>query len=246
MLYLYHTLLVIHIAGGTVSLIAGTIATAVIKGKKAHTINGKIFFYGMLATSVSALVISNLPGHNNVFLFTVGGFTLYMVASGYRIIWLKRNKLKSEKPFSSIDFGITAFAIGFGTYLLYQAVRDFINSNAFGIVPFIFGVICFIYVWLDYRLYSGKKPLQQSWISNHLTRMLGALIAAYTAFLVVNVQIQMQWILWVLPSAIGTILISRFLTKYSIQNSKIKVTETPLSNLTSASASASTSTSTST
>lgn len=32
----------------------------------------------MLTAAAAALVISNLPGHENIFLFAVGGFTFYM------------------------------------------------------------------------------------------------------------------------------------------------------------------------
>ncbi len=77
---LFTILIILHVAGGTIGLISGTIAAAVVKGKKAHLINGKIFFYSMLVTAVSALIISNLPGHHNTFLFAVGGFTLYIQA----------------------------------------------------------------------------------------------------------------------------------------------------------------------
>ncbi len=72
---LFTILIILHVAGGTIGLISGTIAAAVVKGKKAHLINA-IFFYAMLATAVSALIISNLPGHNT-FMLAVAGFTLY-------------------------------------------------------------------------------------------------------------------------------------------------------------------------
>ncbi len=86
---LYTILIILHVAGGTIGLISGTIAAAVVKGKKAHLLNGRIFFYAMLMTALSALIISNLPGHHNIFLFAVGGFTLYMISSGYRLSGLR-------------------------------------------------------------------------------------------------------------------------------------------------------------
>lgn len=211
---LYTILIILHVAGGTIGLISGTIAAAVVKGKKAHLLNGKIFFYAMLMTALSALIISNLPGHHNIFLFAVGGFTLYMISSGYRAVWLKRNFGKTLHSFGWLDYAVALFAAVFGVFLLLVSVKQLMAGTMFGIVPGVFGLICISYALLDYRLLSGKVTVKQSWMSNHITRMMGAMIASYTAFLVVNVHIQMQWILWLAPSAVGGMLISRFKKKY--------------------------------
>ncbi len=211
---LFNVFLAIHIAGGFAGLAAGILATMVVKGKKTHLLTGKIFFYSMLAAGLSALVISNLPNHHNLFLFAVGGFTLYLIMSGYRIIWIKRNLHSKSRVFTHIDFGITLFGLGFGIYLLSQSVFMFLNGRTFGLVPGVFGLICILLSWRDFRIFSGKVSIKQKWITHHLSRMIGALIASYTAFLVVNVQIEMQWILWLLPGAIGGVLIRKFLVKY--------------------------------
>ena len=87
----FKCLLILHIAGGTAGLISGTIASSVTKGNRTHKLSGKIFFWAMLLASLAALVLSNLTGHKNVFLFAVGGFTFYMICSGYRIVHLKRS-----------------------------------------------------------------------------------------------------------------------------------------------------------
>jgi hypothetical protein len=44
--------------------------------------------------------------------------------------------------------------------------------------------------------------------------MMGALIASYTAFLVVNVQIKQQWVFWLLPTLTGSFLIAYFIRKF--------------------------------
>lgn len=218
----FKILLAIHIAGGTLGLICGTIAAAVIKGKKMHLLNGKIFSIGMLTAAGSALIISNMPGHESLFLFAVGGFTIYMVGTGYRIVWLKRNNKAAAKPFTALDYSLFVFGIAFGLFLAVQSVIGIVNGSMFSIVPLVFGLICLNYARMDYALLSGKKNVKQSWMYNHITRMMGALIASYTAFLVVNVQINMQWILWLLPSAVGGMLISMFLRKY-VPKKKVKV-----------------------
>lgn len=87
---LFSILITLHVAGGTTGLITGAVAASVKKGSKLHNGSGKLYFYGMLLASLAALVISWLPNHHNMFLFAVGGFTLYMITSGYRMIHLKR------------------------------------------------------------------------------------------------------------------------------------------------------------
>ena len=104
-------LLILHIAGGTAGLISGTIASSVTKGNRTHKLSGKIFFWAMLLASVAALVLSNLPGHKNVFLFAVGGFTFYMICSGYRIVHLKRSTKQNIKLFAAVDYAIFLYGL---------------------------------------------------------------------------------------------------------------------------------------
>ena len=212
---LFTILITMHIAGGTVGLISGTIAASVAKGKKLHLVSGKIFFYSMLITAISALIISNLPEHHNVFLFAVGGFTLYLNCSGFRIVWLKRNVAKRAKLYSSIDYGIALFALIFGIFLITLSVYNWLNQNAFSIVPGVFGTICLWLSILDLKKMNSNLLISKYWISSHISKMMGTMIAAYTAFLVVNIHIKQNWILWLLPTVIGSGLISYFIRKYA-------------------------------
>lgn len=211
---LYSYLIILHIAGGTAGLISGSIAASVKKGNAAHRLSGKTFFFGMLSASVSALVISWLPDHHNIFLFAVGGFTFYMITTGYRIVFLKRAVKENAGSFKTIDYLLSLFGLSFGIVLLGMGINSVVGGNTFGVVPGVFGLICINYAKMDYDLISGKRPVRAAWMTNHITRMMGAMIASYTAFLVVNVHIQQQWILWLLPTVIGSILISNFLKKY--------------------------------
>ena len=212
---LFNILIVVHIAGGTIGLISGTIAASVAKGKTAHLISGKIFFYSMLVTALAALVISNLPEHHNIFLFAVGGFTLYLNCSGYRIVWIKRNASKRSKAYSALDYAIALLAMGFGIFLISLFIIGQMNKSAFSIVPLVFGAICLSLASIDVRKMMGKQQVSTYWISSHISKMIGTMIAAYTAFLVVNIHIKQNWILWLLPTVLGTVLITYFIKKYS-------------------------------
>jgi uncharacterized membrane protein len=215
---LFTILITLHVAGGTTGLITGAVAASVKKGSKLHNSSGKLYFYGMLLASLAALIISWLPNHHNLFLFAVGGFTLYMITSGYRMIYLKRQLKTTDFPIGILDYTITTFAVVFGIFLIVLAILGLKNGNTFSIVPAVFGSICINYARLDYGLLNGKKLLKTHWIANHITRMMGGLVATYTAFLVVNVHIQQNWILWLLPTVIGTVLIAKFLKQYAPKN----------------------------
>lgn len=212
---LFLVLLTLHIIGGGAGLIFGTIAAVVKKGSRPHLISGIVFFWGMLIASVSALILSCLPEHENQFLFAVGGFTLYMIISGYRIVILKRLSKREQTNFFLIDYLITFFGFSFTIFLLTQSVKGLLHGNTFSVVPGVFGLICLSYVALDTKLLLGKTTVKSIWMYSHIVRMMGAMIASYTAFLVVNVQIEMQWILWLLPGVIGGIFISVFIRKYT-------------------------------
>lgn len=214
---LFDYLIILHIGGGTAGLVSGSIAASVKKGSRPHLISGKIFFYAMLLASISALVISRLPMHQNIFLFAVGGFTLYMILTGWRVVLVKRSLKNGVGQNRWIDYCIALFGIGFAVFLLIQSVQRISGGDIFGVVPGAFGLVSLNYARMDYEWISGKKNIRQAWMRNHIVRMMGAMIASYTAFLVVNVQIQQQWILWLLPGLIGGIFISRFLKKYSPQ-----------------------------
>jgi len=113
---LFTPLLILHILGGSAGLITGTIAALVKKGSKPHLLSGKIFFWGMFIASFSALILSWVPGHESLFLFAVGGFTLYMIVSGYRIVLVKRKSKQQEQGFSTIDYSVTLFGFSFAVF----------------------------------------------------------------------------------------------------------------------------------
>jgi uncharacterized membrane protein len=216
---LFQTLLGFHIAGGFAGLFSGTISVGAKKGSKLHKTTGKIFFWGMLTASIAAIVLSNLPEHNNIFLFAVGGFTLYMIASGYRIVFLKRKFKTSEPNFTVLDYLISLFGLCFGLFLIYLAFITIYRGNNFGIVPGVFGIICLNYARRDFKMLFQHASIKEIWMPNHITRMMGAMIASYTAFLVVNVKMQPAWVLWLIPTLIGSGLITYYLRKFAPKKS---------------------------
>jgi|SRR5580658_7426150 uncharacterized membrane protein len=74
-------LLIIHICGGSVGLVAGTVAMGVRKGGRWHRVAGRVFVGGMLCLAASGAVIAYLRAEPpNVM---AGLLTMYMVTTAW-------------------------------------------------------------------------------------------------------------------------------------------------------------------
>jgi uncharacterized membrane protein len=211
---LHDILLYLHIASGGLGLVAGTVNMVRRKGDKTHKQVGWAFSAGMLTAAGSALVLSLL--NPNPFLFIVGVFTAYMVGTGLRYLKLKPgSKGGGARP---IDWIISVLmllaALAFliwGGLLLWQ-------SNSFGAVMLVFGLVSAGFVRADVQHYRGVKTEPSFWLLGHLQRMTGGFIAAATAFLVVNagaIPLAIPSVVyWLLPTALLTPLINRWSRRY--------------------------------
>jgi len=204
----YFILIVAHAVAGGIALFAGPGALIALKGGRVHRMFGKTFYVTMLVTATLALVISNLPGHKNFFLFSIGIFSIYMVSTGYRYLSLD-NLHKGQKPLA-IDWALTSMMAVFCLVLVIAGtaqllgIYDLMYDKSFGIVMIVFGLFSLGMVWQDLKGYRGKVEYRNHWLLVHISRMIGANIAAFTAFLVVNNNnILPNLVAWLLPTAIG-------------------------------------------
>ena len=85
------TLIYIHAFFGGLGLVTGIGSIIVKKGSKPHKKMGKLFSIGMIISSLISMPISWLPNHENIFLFLIGLFTIYLVISGNQILTFKSN-----------------------------------------------------------------------------------------------------------------------------------------------------------
>jgi hypothetical protein len=200
--------LAMHIAAGSLSLVSGPLAIGFKHGGKWHRVAGKIFFFAMLMVAATAFFLG--LAHQNYFLFIVAIFSAYLVSSGYRILYLKKLG-KSQKP-ALLDWSITGtmflFSLSFFAWGSYLAM----NGISFSLVYFTFGGISFWLVMKDRKLYRSVDLEKNFWLYAHITKMIAGLIAAFTAFLVVNVQFQPGFVVWIFPSFVGGWVIRYYTT----------------------------------
>ncbi|NBG65555.1 DUF2306 domain-containing protein [Acidiluteibacter ferrifornacis] len=200
--------LIIHIISGFTALTSGLIVFILKKGNKQHKKIGRVFFYAMLMVIVSALLISVLK--QNLFLFMIAIFSLYMNYSGYRSI-----QNKTLKP-NSLDW----IVLGIGALNMIGMIYSL------NIVLMIFGGISISLVIGDIRIFikttRGLPIPRMAWLRRHIGMMMGTYIATVTAFIVTAgprtewySSIQPQWLPWILPSLVLTPMIMYYTKKYA-------------------------------
>ena len=207
-------MLVIHIAGGTIALISGMVAMLTLKGSYNHRLAGKIYFWGMTAVFIGAVIVA--IGHHKDFLLMVGFFSYYLTVRGYRILFLKKLD-QGQKPVTLDWLIITISAIfivgliGYGGWLL-------MNGNGMGIPAIAFGTIGSTFLILDIKNFISPPTEKMHWWFTHIGSMGGSYISATTAFVVVNIQLpQYGWVLLILPTIIGSVLIATTIKKYKVK-----------------------------
>jgi uncharacterized membrane protein len=206
----FKVLLIIHIAGGSTSLLLGLYMLLAKKGDQRHKLIGKVYFIAMLAAALVALPMAYL--HTNYFLFIIGVFTAYMLLSGKRSL-----RKKQASDVAVADWILTVVMLLFGLGFITLGAILLLQSNLFGIVLVVFGSISLVFVYQDFVNFRGQSKLKNFGLTTHLQRMIGSYIASVTAFLVVNNTILPGFIAWLIPTVVLVPLILRWSRKYAVQ-----------------------------
>lgn len=206
---MYTIVLVVHIATGGTALLAGLPAMFSKKGSLLHTRSGLVFYYSMLVVAFSALAMTILKP--NGFLLAIALFTLHLTQSGRVSIALWKNT--AARPIHWNDTLPHWLAIGVAAYMIGKPLYTMISNNKLFVpVLAVFGVfMLFNAIRSLLVLYKAGEvsARDKRFLLHHIQYMGGAYIATFTAFSVVNIQIEQWWIVWLAPTMIGTYFISR-------------------------------------
>tara|TARA_B000000609_G_C24120002_1_gene319020 strand:+ start:230 stop:865 length:636 start_codon:yes stop_codon:yes gene_type:complete len=192
-------LLVAHIFAGCISLIAAVFAVVSSKGKQAHILAGRTYFWGMAVIFLTAIPMS--ISSSNVFLFLIAIFSFYLAYAGMKFA---RNRTGTANLFDWVAVGLMVFS---GLAMWFLALVYFMNNNSQYITLTVFGFIAISLGYMDFRSYRNKSAIGKQRIARHLTNMLAGTIAVITAVLVTNLSIEPVFILWILPTIIISPLI---------------------------------------
>lgn len=199
---LYTIALYTHIITGFLALITGAVALIARKGNSIHILSGKSYTLLMLVVAGSAITLSLLK--HNTFLLLIALFATYQTITGYRSV-----NNKSQRP-AWFDWLLT----------LTGATTGILMILSWNLVLIVFGSIALFLAILDIRLYvavrSGRALPKLIWLTRHIGFMMGAYIATFTAFVVVNVQFEaLPWLPWLAPTFIGIPLMRYWTVKYT-------------------------------
>lgn len=193
-----------HVIIGAIALSSGLVPMLSQKGGRLHKKAGMVYFWAMLAVCLTAMPIAIYRG--NVFLFTIGIFSFYLVFTGYRF-----TKLKPKNQVSMLDRAVSVITLITGLSMLAVAFYfiQFIQKGNQGIalILALFGVLCFVFAYNDLKWQKNHTTDRHKWYFGHIVRMAASYIAAFTAFAVNTITFLPMLLVWLGPSLIGTTLI---------------------------------------
>jgi uncharacterized membrane protein len=193
-----------HAFFGGIALLSGLVSIISKKGNKIHTKSGMIFYYSMLFSALTALIISVLPKHESPFLFSIGIFSSYFVLTGKRAL-----NFKTDNENLIID-KIISWAMLFTG--LVMILYNPIFNNKINLILTVYGLVGLIFSIRDLDLYKDREKLKNDWLKIHLGKMIGGYISATTAFVVVNNFFPSIYG-WFIPGIFGGIYISYWMMK---------------------------------
>jgi hypothetical protein len=200
-------LLYLHIAGGSAALLAMLVPLLTKKGGLIHRRAGWVFVGGMTIVSITAFLLAGARWMSDptprgreagAFLFFVAILTATRVSGGVRVLRAKGRTAPHRNPW---DVGLPALL---SVSSVAAAVHGISTGHhlftAFSIIGALAGGGQLVY-WIT----PPSHPMH--WWFEHMSSMLGACIAATTAFLVVNAgNLGVQTFslaVWLAPSIVG-------------------------------------------
>jgi hypothetical protein len=213
-----NSILYLHIAGGSAALLSMFIPLLTKKGGMSHRPAGWVFVSGMTVVSITALLLAGTRWATDptprgreagAFLLFLSILTATSVSGGVRVLRAKTRTTRHRHPW---DLGLPALLTGSS---IAAAVYGLSTGNylftAFSVIG-LFGGGGHLAYWMT----PPTHPMH--WWFEHMSSMLGACIAATTAFSVVNANNlgpqTFSPIVWLAPSVIGVPAIAIWTSYY--------------------------------
>ena len=198
------TLLVIHIAAGSVALLTALAALVTAKGGTIHVRAGRVYAIGMTLIFLTAVPLAILGA--DVFLLLIAFFSFYLIFAGWRFA---RNRSRRPQPVDWVAvaiMGLTGLAMwGYAVVLGLSGSGQWVTMLAFGSIAVALSVADGLF--FNQGRSGRRRPAPYLRIQRHLTNMMAGTIATVTAVMVVNVSMDPVWIPWLLPTVVITPLI---------------------------------------
>jgi uncharacterized membrane protein len=177
-------LLILHILGGTVGLLAGTVAMAVRKGSRLHRASGNVFTIAMLTLASSALCLAIMKSQRGNIVGSI--VTFYLITTA----WLAGRRRKIGRPEWAallVGLGGAAAVIALGV----QTVRNPATADpkAPAGMSFFFGAVLLLAAAGDIRMLADGGIVGRQRVTRHLWRMCFGLFIATGSFFLGQQQV---------------------------------------------------------
>jgi uncharacterized membrane protein len=173
---------VLHIAAGSVALVAGFIALYAVKGAWTHRKAGRVFAYAMLTTSVAGFSIAVARDVAPVINVPAALLTTYLVITS--LTALQSSAAQSR----ALAIGAMLVALALALTNLSFAVEAFANGGSRKGIPafpfVLFGVVASFGTIGDLRVIRSGPLRGASRLARHLWRMSFALFIAALSFFI--------------------------------------------------------------
>lgn len=189
-----------HIAAGFTAFFVAPIALISQKGGAAHRRWGKIYFWGMTAGTITALIVATY--RPNIFLLLLAIFSFYLSFTGYRV--LSRKRPEQGQRATALDWSVAIFT-GVASAIMF-ALSFFNPTNGglrFNPLFMTFGFLGLFAAGGDVRKFVRPPREKYAWFFDHMGGMLGSYIAAVSAFSVVNFTFLPELVRWLWPTIVG-------------------------------------------
>ena len=178
---------ILHVGGGTVGLVSGTVAALATKGGRVHRAAGNVFFYSMIVMAIFAIWLGFVMPDQIVNVF-IGTFTLYLVGTAWLAVRRKEGASgAAEKIALAValvllaPFAILSFDLAMGLPPLFKSAVPFKGPVLIAVYSFT-GILALAALGDAKVVLSGGIEGAPR-IARHLWRMcLGLTLATGSAF----------------------------------------------------------------
>ena len=197
--------LLLHVAFGSIALIAAALAFLTEKGPKFHAKVGKIYAFAMTGVGLTAVALWWLGSSS--FLLLIAFFSTYMVLVGWRL-GQNRRGLVNNVDQALVGIGVigTVGLLFISADIAFGGAGPWDEGASFALVPLVFSLICGSLTYFQrLSLKSGIAPRGKERIRLHGIFMGAGTISTVTAFSLTAIGGGI--VIWLLPTLIGTPLI---------------------------------------
>ncbi len=203
----------LHIVAGAVVLIVAPAALAVRKGGRWHRRWGRAFMAAMSLVLFTSGFMWQPKGH--LFLLALAIVSGYFVFNGYRIVARQRRK-RADTLDDGIDIASAGATCACGLWLLFIAITPATPlMRQLQPITAGLGVVAIAFAANDARGIFGVRS-RSGWLIAHFSAMIAAYISAVTAFVVINAHGVPMELRWIVPIAVGAVVISAYSLPYRL------------------------------